>query len=135
MKRFLIPKKLQLKEKLLTVGMDMILLGSGQNLGIIKQKMLTVGKKFELEDSDGKVVASARKKILALTKQFEIYDSKDSLLGTIEHEIIKSATSPYDKYVIKDENGNPLAQSREMQIIRTAVSIHDNNGKVADMTK
>lgn len=48
MKRFLIPNQLQLKEKLLTVGMDMILQGNGQNLGIIKQKMLTVGKKFEL---------------------------------------------------------------------------------------
>jgi hypothetical protein len=79
---FNIPDEFIIKEKLLTIGTDVKLLKDNQQFGYIKQKMFSFGS-FYLENSTGAIIVVAKTKKLTIGRDFEIFDSNNTKIGSI----------------------------------------------------
>ena len=125
-----IPNSFKLDQKLITIGMDMNIISNGNNIGIIEERTISIGKKFEYYDNLKKLVTSAHQKVFSLYTQIEIFDENKKLIGTVEQEVIESFFSIYSIYSIKNADGVIIAKSKKLDFFTTNVDIYDTNNKL-----
>jgi uncharacterized protein YxjI len=131
-----LPNEIIMSQKFLTIGTDMTILGENDDeLGVVEERVLSWGKKFEYIDNSGNLVASAKQRVFSLYTVIDITDASGSKLGSVEQEVIESLFSIYSIYSIKDASGKVVAKSKKLSFFKTDVDITDNDGGSISMSK
>lgn len=133
--QLVVPDQFEVKQKLLTVGLDMHLKHNDNTFGKVIQR-LSFGEKYELTDMNERVVAVAKEKLFKLGTHYEIMDPLGAPIGSFDHELMKSLFSIKSKYCIKDQHGVPRLFTEELDFFGTDVKIFDGHKNlVAEMSK
>ncbi len=97
--------------------------------GKVVERTLNLNTTFELQDTNGNVIANAKKELFSLWVVINIEDNKWHKLWSIEEEIIESLFNIKTVYSIKDGIGNTIWTSEKLAFIGTDIDIYDNQGK------
>lgn len=129
-----LPNKFLMNQKMLTVGCDFYLTNdSKENFGMIEQRILSFGTKFEYLDNTGNLSAVAESRVISLFNVIDVKDANGKSLGRIEEEILETLGNILEGqnvYSIYDGNGNLVAKSKRDMLVENHVEIEDMSGKV-----
>jgi len=90
-----------IKEKFWDLGSGPIYDAKGQQIGKMHRKILSIRRKIEFQELDGRTIASIQMKILAIRPTYDLTDDKEQIIGRFSKTLF-SFLRP--KFELKDPN-------------------------------
>jgi uncharacterized protein YxjI len=121
-----------LKEKYWDFGSGPIYDHTGQQIGKMKRKLLSIRSRIELFEMNGQLATSINRKLIAIKPTYTLHDNHENIIGRFQKTLL-SIINP--KFYLKDPDGNILltAQGKFMGF---DFNIYDNQGiSVAEIHK
>lgn len=123
-------------EEFFAVGSDFDIKAGDKNIGEIVERVIRVGKTFELHDERGRLVAKARKQIVSWGVKIDISDCNDQPIGRIQENVISSLFKIHTVYSIFDGRGELVGQSKKLDLVGTDIAFYNASEKtVATLTR
>jgi uncharacterized protein YxjI len=123
-----LPRKVELKERIISLTTSFKVTAGEQNLGEVKAKFFSLTDTFTYEDAGHQKVAEARTRIFSWGTHIDVTDCEGRKIGEIKENIFKSWFKVYTMYSILDANGNLLAQSEKIDWVGTEFNLRDARG-------
>ena len=118
-------------EKTWDWGWGDILDETGQKIGSMERKILSLRAEIRLRELDGTLTAKIHRKIVAIRPTYEIKDANDRIIGKIEKKLL-SVWRP--KLFLQDGSGNKLLQIKG-NLLRWDFNIVDMHGNQVGTVK
>jgi len=118
-----------LKEKYWDFGSGPIYDVSGNQIGSMKRKLLSIRSRIEIFEANGQLACAINRKLIAIKPTYTLHDEYDNIIGRFEKTLL-SLINP--KFYLKDPSGNIImtAQGKFMGFdfnIRRGSSTDDRN--------
>ncbi|MGZ3688843.1 MAG: hypothetical protein ACXWP5_00810 [Bdellovibrionota bacterium] len=123
-----LPGSFEAKEKLISIGTDLLLTSGSKNFGRVVERTLHLARSFEFQNSANQVVAKARSRFFTLGAIVDIDDCAGNRIGTLKEDIWKSFFSVMTTYSILDSKGAEIGRSDKVELFSTDITLKDSMG-------
>lgn len=93
-RRFYNSKNYVLRKRLLSWGNNYDLEVEGRDVAQISQRLLNIGKYFEIKTKSGEFLGHASEIVLNLGHRSEVFDENDKKIGEVRQDLSKVVTNP-----------------------------------------
>lgn len=101
------------KEKFWDLGSGPIYDAKGQQIGKMHRKLLSIRKKIEFQEMDGRTIASIQMKIIAIRPTYDLYDAGDKTIGRFSKTLF-SFLRP--KFELKDPTTGKILMNAQGKV-------------------
>ena len=105
----------------MSLGIDPIF---ERNVFLLRQKILTIGDKYDIMDQDGNIIGKAKAKFLSLGSKITVFDNSDREVLRIDGNFMRT------KFDVIGQNGtNVCVIRRPLVTIRPSLEVEDSGGQ------
>jgi|TARA_B100000315_G_scaffold33250_1_gene27944 uncharacterized protein YxjI len=91
---------------------------------LLRQKILTVGDKYDIMDQDGGIIGKAKVKFLSLSPKITVFDNSDHEVLRIDGNLMRT------KFNVIGQNGTSVCLiTRRLIAIRPSLEVEDSDGQ------
>lgn len=123
--------QLNVNQRLLSFGTDFDIRSSGAPAGKVVQKVLNVGRTFELRNEKNELVAAAHQRVISLGVKIDVRDCNNQPIGSLQENILKSLLKVQTVYSIFNGQNQLVGQSVKLDWFGTDIRFYDSSGRLA----
>lgn len=95
-----------------------------RNVFLLRQKILTVGDKYDIMDKDGSIIGKVEVKFLSLGPKITVFDNSDREVLRINGNFLRT------KFNVIEQNGtNVCLIKRPLVAVRPSLEVEDSGGQ------